>query len=674
MSRSIFLDINDLAGSCHNNRTNSFARNSHSLFAFIGNCHNNRTNSFARNSHNLFAFIGRILFLSRSRLLKFFMAAVVVFLLIFFLFRASVTIPGNDFLDNSKTVQTNDKLQNKVKGRHNNDDLDLVQSHKVAQPSVLIKQLPSDTDQNSILIGKRIYPNNLTYLLTVKDFNQMKNINVMQVRIREAMKHSWDNYRKYAWGYDMLKPRAREPDHWFNLGLTIVESADTLIMMGMAHDSNLALDWIENELNFTTNSENSNCFELTIRILGGILSAYHLTARNKLKNQAIELGNILLNCYDTESRVVPYSDIDLTSHRAHPPQWNPHSSLSEVTSLQLEFRYLSQISSNQIYEQTTFKTSEHIHNLTTDREHKLLPMYISPKTGQLEESITTMGARTDSYYEYLLKQYLQTGIKWLEDDYLDAIDEVQNKLLRYTNGLNNFTYVAEMQVYRTVDDKEDIKYYNKMDHLVCFLPGTLSLGYYHFSPLAGEHRLKYNLETPKLKINSRYNGHLKMAKDLGRTCYHMYRNMGTGLSPEIAQFFQVTGDDPLVETQPALQAQSSATHNILRPEFVESLFYLYHVTGLPLYRKQAGEVFDAFEKYSRISSGYSPIADVRVKPPVDADLDEILHNHAPDRMESFWLSETLKYLYLIFCDDTHIVGTLLNNYVFNTEAHAMPIL
>lgn len=220
-----------------------------------------------------------------------------------------------------------------------------------------------------------------------------------------------------------------------------------------------------------------------------------------------------------------------------------------------------------------------------------------------------------------------------------------------------------------------------MDHLVCFLPGTLALGYYHFSPLASEIRLRYNLETPNSKLNKRYNNHLKLAQSLARTCYHMYSNMGTGLSPEIATFIhQAQPTAPSDQMTPINQNQSSeiyvqstASHNILRPEFVESLFYLYHITGLQMYREQASEVFESFQKYSRISSGYSPISDVRHKPPPDANLNDWLHKNAPDRMESFWLSETLKYLYLVFCDDRHIVSTLLNNYVFNTEAHIMPI-
>lgn len=646
MSCNIFVDLYDAPRNYYSN--NSF----------------NRNNFLGQNIQTKLSILKRALYFRRLKLFKLFMATLVTLLLLFFLFRHS-----------SKATHSQETTDGHGVFEQSTVDHELINKESVHARMDNTPEISNGQSTNlySILDQPR-YSNNLSYSLNSRDFAQMKNINLMQVRIREAMKHSWDNYRKYAWGFDMLKPRAKEPDHWFDLGLTIVDAADSLIMMGLAHDTNLALDWMENELTFTSSNENSNCFELTIRILAGILSAYHLSGREKLKHQAMEMGNTLLHCYDTDSKVVPYSDIDLRNHRAHPPPWNPHSSLSEVASLQLEFRYLSQISGDPKYEQTTFQTSLHLHNLTQHRQQKLLPMYINPSNGQLEESIITLGARSDSYYEYLLKQYLQTGIKWLEEDYLDAIDEIERTLLRHTGGNDNYTYVAEMQIYRTANDTDDIRYYNKMDHLVCFLPGTLALGYYHFSPLAGEYRLKFNLETKPDKLNSRYNNHLDMAKALARTCYHMYSNMGTGLSPEIATFVHAQPDEPLIQDQPELQVQSTSAHNILRPEFVESLFYLYHITGLPMYREQAGKVFEAFHQYARIPSGFSPISDVREKPQADADLNELLHKNAPDRMESFWLSETLKYLYLVYCDDRHIVGTLLNNYVFNTEAHMLPIM
>jgi len=62
-------------------------------------------------------------------------------------------------------------------------------------------------------------------------------------------------------------------------------------------------------------------------------------------------------------------------------------------------------------------------------------MFISPTDGRFREPGTlTFGARADSYYEYLLKQWLQTGktIDWLEKDYRRAMDSMQNKLWKGT--------------------------------------------------------------------------------------------------------------------------------------------------------------------------------------------------------------------------------------------------
>lgn len=638
---------------------------------------------------NYISSFSRLVYLRRLRYIKIYMALFVSVIILFMLLshrggyskHESAQEQSLSHLLSNKTVVEKPDLTHIIKDineiRNNinirNDNINIDNNYNKINNDNPYSDLNNNSKPSSqpIMVDKSRYSKNATFALYRKDFLKMK-INVMQAKIKEAMRHSWTNYRQYAWGYDMLKPRSKKPDHWFNLGLTIVDGADTLIMMGLQEEVTQALEWMENELKFDSRNANSNCFELTIRILAGILTSYHLTGSEKLKEQATTMGDILLHCYDTESKTVPYSDIDLGTHLAHPPTWNPHSSLSEVASIQLEFRYLSQITKDPRYEDITFQTNVLLHNLTATRPIKLLPMYINPTTSRLEESIITLGARADSYYEYLLKQYLQTGIRWLEDDYLDSVDAMGAYLFRHTNGMMNFTYVAEME-YSV--DKQNVRYTNKMDHLVCFLPGTLALGYYHFSPLAKDLRLKYNLETPELKLNTRYDSHLKMAQDLARTCYHMYKDMGTGLAPEIANFVHSDDpDNPLATSQPELQVSEQSAHNILRPEFVESLFYLYHITGLPVYRIQGEKVFEAFEKYSRISSGYSPISDVRQKPSSVDDIPELLHKNAPDRMESFWLSETLKYLYLLFCDDRHVIGTLLNHYVFNTEGHIIPIL
>lgn len=166
-----------------------------------------------------------------------------------------------------------------------------------------------------------------------------------------------------------------------------------------------------------------------------------------------------------------------------------------------------------------------------------------------------------------------------------------------------------------------------MDHLVCFLPGTLALGYYHYSRQQssrknyhghiggggnGENGAKNNSgngaknnsgngakngakngETSpegsgartdtKVHFSDRFSEHLELAEDIARTCYNMYNMTGTGLSPEIV-YFGVTDDQQEMYIRPA------DSHNLLRPEYVESLFYLYHVTGNDLYRKQGVQV------------------------------------------------------------------------------------
>jgi len=97
-----------------------------------------------------------------------------------------------------------------------------------------------------------------------------------------------------------------------------------------------------------------------------------------------------------------------------------------------------------------------------------------------------------------------------------------------------------------------------------------------------------------------------------------------------------------------------------RPETVESLFTAFRLTGDRRYREYGWAIFQAIEKHCRIpSGGYATIINV----------DEVPVRHE-DKMETFFLSETLKYLFLLFSDGDTIP---LSKYVFNTEAHPLPI-
>jgi len=331
--------------------------------------------------------------------------------------------------------------------------------------------------------------------------------NERQKSVVEAFLHAWKGYKTHAWGHDHLKPISRTSNNWFHLGLTLIDSLDTMYIMGLNKEFNEARLWVRDSLSFNGNRD-VNLFETTIRILGGLLSTYHLSADDMFLEKALDLGLRLMPTFQTASGV-PYSDINLNTRRGHPPKWNPDSSTSEVTTIQLEFRDLSRSTGNPSFEDVAFKVSKLIHKLP--KTQGLVPIFINPNTGQWKESTITLGARGDSYYEYLLKQWIQTGrtIDFLRDDYNASISGIKNLLVRHSKP-NNLLFVGELL--------NDGDFRAKMDHLVCYLPGTLALGVHFGMP----------------------SDHMRLAQDLLYTCYQTYASQPTHLAPEITHFNQVS--------------------------------------------------------------------------------------------------------------------------------------
>ncbi|KAF0031196.1 hypothetical protein F2P81_015751 [Scophthalmus maximus] len=364
--------------------------------------------------------------------------------------------------------------------------------------------------------------------------------------VRDAFRHAWKGYKDHAWGHDELKPISKSFGEWFGLGLTLIDSLDTMWILGLKEEFEESKAWIEKELSFNKNVD-VNLFETTIRVLGGLLSTYHLTGDQLFLDKA-EVVN-------------------------------------EVMRL--------------------------VHQLP-GKHDGLVPMFINTNSGQFShKGVFTLGARADSYYEYLLKQWLQGGKTEddLLEDYLQAVEGVKKHLVRQT-GPGRLTFVGELNHNRFIP---------KMDHLVCFLPGTLALGAHNGLP----------------------GDHMDLAVQLMETCHQMYVQMETGLSPEIVHFNLQASDGNDVFVKPADR------HNLLRPETVESLFYMYRFTKDTKFRDWGWEILQSFNKYTKVSGGgYTSINNVR---------DPV--NPGPrDKMESFFLGETLKYLYLLFSDDPELLS------------------
>ncbi|VDK89082.1 unnamed protein product [Dibothriocephalus latus] len=221
------------------------------------------------------------------------------------------------------------------------------------------------------------------------------------VQLREAMHHSWKAYKLYAWGKDEVDPVTMHGLFWMNAALTMIDSLDTLHIFKMTQEFNEAKDWIDKYVQFDSNNDRVSVFESTIRLLGGLLSAYHLSNDGVFMVKASLLGDKLLHAFTSPSGL-PYSDINLADLKASLPDWSRSVSLAEVASLQLEFNDLAVLANNVDLTRLPAKVLQILHGIQKDSG--LLPISLDPDTGEVGGMNTiTLGARGDSYYEYLLK-------------------------------------------------------------------------------------------------------------------------------------------------------------------------------------------------------------------------------------------------------------------------------
>ncbi|KAM1716987.1 hypothetical protein ACFX11_024882 [Malus domestica] len=437
-------------------------------------------------------------------------------------------------------------------------------------------------------------------------------------KVKEAMIHAWSSYEKYAWGQDELQPQSKNGVNSFGgLGATLVDSLDTLYIMGLHEQFQKAREWIATSLDFDKDYE-ASVFETTIRVVGGLLSAYDLSEDKLFLDKAREIADRLLPAWDTPSGI-PYNIINLAHGRPHNPSWTGGDSiLADSGTEQVEFIALSQRTGDPKYQQKAEKVIVELNKTFPD--DGLLPIYINPERGTSGRSIITFGAMGDSFYEYLLKVWILGNKTSAVKPYRDMWEKSMTGLLSLIRRTtpSSFAYMCE---------KNGNSLTNKMDELACFAPGMLALGSSGYGP---DDSKKF----------------LTLAEELAWTCYNFYQSTPTKLAGE--NYFFYAGQDLSVGT----------SWNILRPETVESLFYLWRLTGNKTYQEWGWNIFQAFEKNSRIESGYVGLKDVNT-------------GEKDNMMQSFFLAETLKYLYLLFSPSSVIS---LDEWVFNTEAHPIKIV
>ncbi|ODV80784.1 glycoside hydrolase family 47 protein [Suhomyces tanzawaensis NRRL Y-17324] len=511
------------------------------------------------------------------------------------------------------------------------------------------KDKPSPKGRKQVLLMKTLLGSVVLYIIYylassgALERSSSSNWSKRQQEVKDVFLDSWHNYEKYGWGKDVYHPISETGKNMGPkpLGWMIVDSLDTLILMDAKDEVERARLWVVKDLDYGFDYE-VNVFETTIRMLGGLLSAFHLTEDDVYLDKAVDLANALEGGFHSPTGL-PYSSVNLYSGEGVKNHVdNGASSTAEVSTLQLEFKYLSKLTGETLY----WKAAEKVMEILDANKPKdgLVPIYVHPDTGKYQGNLIRLGSRGDSYYEYLLKQYLQTNnqeqVYW--DMYRESVEGVKKHMVGKSKP-NGLTFIGEL------DNGIGGGLSPKMDHLVCFYGGLLALG--ATNGLTYEEAKRLPNWTPDKESD------FKLAEELTYTCYKMYKDVATGLSPEIVVFNQAANSKEDFHIKPLDR------HNLQRPETVESLFYLYRLTGDVKYREYGYEIFQSFLTHTKVVNDKGEVA--------YTSLDDVtkIPSTKKDNVESFWFAETLKYLYLLFDDENKIP---LDKYVFNTEAHPFP--
>lgn len=456
-----------------------------------------------------------------------------------------------------------------------------------------------------------------------KDEAREQTLAERRASIRATVKKSWAGYRRYAWGYDELRPLSRSrADTYGGWGVTLVDSLDTLWILGLEEEFRDAvqavafIDW--------NDSTASSCslFETNIRYLGGLLSAYDLSREPILLAKALELGNMLYAAFDTPNHM-PANILNFGQARAGNLVSDTRESFAAMATLSLEFTRLSQLTGDRRF-YTVIDGLKHELNRTQDatRLPGLWPVFVNLKRDFVVDGGTfTLGAQADSGYEYLPKMYALLG--GLDETYAvmhkKAMETARKHLLFRTmipddplRGRPDVLFSGTAVV--TGKQAKTTQLVPRLQHLGCFAGGHFALG----GRLLG-------LED-----------HVKIGEQLARGCAWAYGALPSGLMPEIstlipcrtADLAQCDWDEEQWGKQkeqklPKGFRQIRDPRYLLRPEAIESLFVLYRVTGKRELQDMAWSMFEAIKEATEVSFGHASVDDVRVVPPVKVDSMEV---------------------------------------------------
>jgi mannosidase alpha-like ER degradation enhancer 2 len=374
--------------------------------------------------------------------------------------------------------------------------------------------------------------------------------------------------------------------------MTPVDALDTMALMGLDDEAAKTRDYIARDHNFNHDIYVKN-FEITIRLLGGLLSNYQLSGDKRMLDLAQDLGKRLLPVFNSPTGM-PYVFVNLKTGATKGAISNP----AEIGTLLLEFGTLSKLTGDPVYYDKAKRALVAVYNRRSPIG--LVGTSINVESGIWVDTTSHISGMIDSYYEYLLKASILFDDKDCERMWKESVAAVNKYVADEVRGELWYGQV-DMDTGKRIST-----HYGALD---AFFPAVLSLG-----------------------------GDIDRAKKLQESSYKMWNI--AGIEPEEIDY------STMKITYPPYP---------LRPEIIESTYYLYFFTGDAKYLDMGQTYFDSLRKYCRTSDAYAALKNVETKEKANS-------------MESFFFAETLKYLYLLYAPRNTFD---LKTSVFNTEAHPL---
>jgi len=427
-------------------------------------------------------------------------------------------------------------------------------------------------------------------------------------RVIELFNHGYTKYMNHAFPYDELCPLSCTGRNTLgNYSLTLIDSLDMLAIIGDIPEFTKQIQWIQTE-DFSFNiNVNVSSFETNIRVLGGLLSA-HLLAEDLLEGYPWEKEPLLTKAIELG---------DILAKAFNTPTGIPYGTV----------------------------------NLADGGS-------VPPN----ESKITSLATAGTFLIEFGILSKLTNNPTYenLARDSLYAIWNFRSEIGLFGNHID-ITNGRWTSTESSIGGNSDSFYEYLLKSSILF--GDVKLR--KIFDLSYEAIMKYlyrkpwypnvNMQTGKMTTATFESlqgfwpglqvilGEIEPAAETMHAFQSIWREFGF-----VPELFDLSRDAVVVHRE----------QYPLRPEMAESLYYLYSATRDPIWLQYGREMINSIEKHAKVPCGFAALENIKTK-------------ELRDHMDSFFLSETCKYLFLLFTPH-HPIATS-QKYIFNTEGHPFPI-